>query len=160
MRIWQKVGLGVLGLAALGGISKQFQEKPAPPESPAGRQADAGAKSIQPGPPDNASILSEHARDTLKIVRQTAELDGFGSVMKSTLAIKNTNPFAVKDFTVICAQFAPSGTELPATTATIYEILRPSEIRTFHNVSFGFVSPAAKEYRCFVGTARLADERR
>jgi len=146
-----KILLIILALFVIGALAKLTGQQP----------ISASTQPVTaPTESSNSDLLAQHARETLKIVKQTATLVDFDTIMKSNLSIKNTNSFAVKDMTVICANYAASGTELAATTATIYEILKPGQTRTFRDVDFGFIPRGGKTYNCFVGGAQVATAQR
>jgi len=101
--------------------------------------------------PSSEPIL-QTAPGTVEIVRQTVVRDEFGG-MVSTITIKNTNKFAIKDLRLVCSNHAASGTELTPTVGVIYEILRAGQTRTFRDVKLGYTEPDAKTYFCLVSTA-------
>jgi hypothetical protein len=59
------------------------------------------------------------------VIDYSASKGGFDNVMILTMKLRNDNSFAVKDFQIVCANYAPSGTELPASFGTLYEKLKP-----------------------------------
>jgi len=142
-----KLLIGFLGLSVLSAwaVIGNLVVKSIPPPTAATATPTANAA---PAP----EPIQLSAPKTVKIVRQTTVLDDFGG-MVSTLTIKNTNKFAIKDLRLLCAHYAPSGTEMSPTVAVIYEILRAGQTRTFHDVKLGYTSPDAKTYSCTVATA-------
>ena len=146
-----KVGIALLVLFGVGVVAAESGRAPSPSSSHS-----ADRNHVEEKNPDKNVFIVESRHG------------GFDTVMISDLTIKNTNAFPIRDTTILCAQFAPSGTQLPVTKAVIYERLKPDETRTFHdetrtfhNVNFGTVHPQSKSYRCLVACvgARLNPNR-
>lgn len=74
---------------------------------------------------------------------------GFGSVViVSRAVIKNTGTVPIKDFKIACIMKAPSGTVLAAPSATVYDVVKPGQMRTFKDVNLGFTHSQAKSASC------------
>jgi hypothetical protein len=92
--------------------------------------------------------------DQIKILSYSASKGGFDNVMILTMKLRNDNSFAVKDFQIVCANYAPSGTELPASFGTLYEKLEPGEIKAFKKINLGLMPPDSSSYKCAIAVAK------
>lgn len=63
------------------------------------------------------------------------------NIAKVIFALKNNNKFPSKIF-------APSGSVLDIKRETLFEILRPGQVKTFKAVNLGFVNEQAKSVGC------------
>jgi hypothetical protein len=80
---------------------------------------------------------------------------GFGTVMLLNATIKNTSTVAIKDLTIKCVHFAPSGTNIDSNTQTLYELIGPGKTRRFRNISMGFILSQASQSSCKIINAKV-----
>jgi hypothetical protein len=92
--------------------------------------------------------------DQVKILSYSASKGGFNNVMILTMKLRNDNAFAVKDFQIVCANYAPSGTELPASFGTLYEKLEPGQTKTFRKINLGLMPPDSETFKCAIAVAK------
>jgi hypothetical protein len=92
--------------------------------------------------------------DQVKILSYSASKGGFNNVMILTMKLRNDNAFAVKDFQIVCANYAPSGTELPASFGTLYEKLEPGQAKTFRKINLGLMPSDSNTYKCAIAVAK------
>lgn len=82
------------------------------------------------------------------------KVSGFGAVGVITVTVGNDNDFAIKDPTLTCSFYAPSGTQLSKIETTIFETIKPRSVRTFKDHNVGFIHSQSQRAGCQVGTAR------
>jgi hypothetical protein len=70
--------------------------------------------------------------------------------MIGTFALRNTNPFAVKDIVITCQHFAPSGTLIDSNTRTVYQAIKPKASITVADFNMGFIHTQARKSSCRV----------
>lgn len=93
------------------------------------------------------------AADAVRIVKWNLTRGGFDNVLLGTFTLKNDNPYAVKDFQIVCGQFAASGTELPVMYAKLYQRLEAGQTKTFKDVNLGLMHSQARTYNCAIAVA-------
>ncbi|WP_090261044.1 hypothetical protein [Pseudomonas panipatensis] len=78
-----------------------------------------------------------------------------GSLLEADFTIRNDGPVAVKDIEIKCTHFGPSKTEIDSNTRTIYEIINPSQTRTFRNFDMGFIHSQAVSSSCEITDLKI-----
>jgi hypothetical protein len=89
----------------------------------------------------------------VKIEDRAWALGGFDNVLFVKLKLKNTAPFAVKDFVIGCIVVAESGTVIGTPKTTLYQTLRPGQSKIFPGISLGLVNSQTKRVGCEVLSA-------
>ena len=93
--------------------------------------------------------------DFLKLDRFSWRKGGFGSVMIMEITVRNVSPVTLKDFTVTCDDFSPSGTRIDTNTNTIYQSVKSGASRTIREVNMGFVHSQAHSTSCRISNAQI-----
>ena len=69
---------------------------------------------------DARARYEDHPEEALSLGKVSWHKDGFGSVMIiDRLTVTNDAPFPVKDFTIDCEHYAPSGTKIDSNERTV-----------------------------------------
>lgn len=89
----------------------------------------------------------------VSISGQSWKKGGFDSIGLMSFTLKNGNDYRVKDISIVCTFYGNSGTELGVRTHTLYEIIRPSDKRTFSSVNIGFIPSQSAKGGCDVISA-------
>lgn len=95
----------------------------------------------------------DHPEANISVIQSRWSKGGFGVAYILDITLKNVGSYSLKDFEVICENFAPSDTMLDATRGIIYERLSPGQTRRFRNVLLGRVPTQATRSRCRVAGA-------
>lgn len=98
---------------------------------------------------------AENPEDALTLGKVSWNKGGFGSVMMiNRVTISNDAPFDIKDFTLECRHFAPSGSEIDKNTRTIFQIVPANGETTIREFNMGFISSQAESTSCAVTKAK------
>ncbi len=77
---------------------------------------------------------------------------GFGSIMLVDLTIKNSNDVGVKDMTIYCNGYAPSGTAIDNNIRVIYQAIGPRSTKRFTDFNMGFINSQVSNEGCRILT--------
>jgi hypothetical protein len=83
--------------------------------------------------------------------------EGFGTVMKANLQIKNNSTSDIKDIQIQCDHFAKSGTKIDSNNRTIYEIINAKSSKRFFKYNMGFIRDQVHSTYCYIKNISLAD---
>lgn len=73
---------------------------------------------------------------------------GFDNIMLVDFEFQNPTQHSVKDLTITCTHFGPSGTEIDSNTRTIYEIIPGQGRKRINDFNMGFIHTQARSTRC------------
>ncbi len=73
---------------------------------------------------------------------------GFDAVMIANFTIKSTLQFQVRDIEIACTTAGASGTNLSATTKTIYDVVPAKATKRFSDVNMGFINTQSASANC------------
>jgi len=139
------IGGTLFGVSLLVGMISQTVNRPATDQT-------------KPAASSTAPVDRHHnPADQIKILSYSASKGGFDNVMILSMKLRNDNPFVVKDFQIVCANYAPSGTELPASFGTLYEKLEPGETRAFKKINLGLMPPDSSSFKCAIAVAKQVE---
>ena len=97
----------------------------------------------------------ENPSEALSLGKVNWTKDGFGSVMiVNSATVTNDAIFDIKDFTLKCVHYAPSGTEIDSNTRTIFEVVPANGTRTIRNFNMGFIASQAESTSCEISNAK------
>lgn len=124
----------IFGMLALGSVdngpSKQATTSSAPPETP------------RPGP-------KQEVLNAIKLDFKWGKT-GFDNVMDADFTITNPTVYTIKDITITCVHFAPSGTRIDSNSRTIYEIIAPKGKKMIRGFNMGFIHSQVKSSSCTI----------
>jgi hypothetical protein len=75
---------------------------------------------------------------------------GFDTVMMLDFAVRNDNDYAVKDFTIKCQHFGPSGTRIDQNSRTLYERIPAHGSFSRQQFNMGFFHSQVAKSSCQV----------
>jgi hypothetical protein len=112
-------------------------------------------------PPDQSARPPDPRSEALKNVALKAydwSKGGFGNVMLlNQFSIFNAGNRSVKDFRIACELYAPSGTRVGKTDATLYETVRPKQTRTFKQLNLGLIHSQSAQASCQIVGIDIGD---
>lgn len=100
-----------------------------------------------------AAAYEEHPEQALEITRFSWEKGGFGSVQLVHFTVKNSAPFAIKDFTLECKHQGPSGTDMDENTSVVYEVVPANGSKRVGEVNMGIIASQVASSRCNITEA-------
>lgn len=98
----------------------------------------------------------EHPEEGAEVVKIVPRKAGFGTVLVIDITIRNRSLSNLKDFQIACSNKGASGTEINASTRTLYETVEARSTRTFRRVEMGFIDPQTKSTNCRIEIASIA----
>ena len=73
---------------------------------------------------------------------------GFDSIMLVNLTIENPTEYSVKDVSITCTHYAPSGTEIDSNSRTVYEVVPAKGRKAIREFNMGFIHSQASTTNC------------
>jgi len=80
-------------------------------------------------------------------------------IMTAQFTIHNKNSYDIKDLTISCNHYAPSGTRIDSNTREIYEVFQANTKRTIRNFNMGFTHSQVHESACRITRLVKGEER-
>ena len=106
---------------------------------------------------DARARYEDHPEEALSLGKVSWHKDGFGSVMIiDRLTVTNDAPFPIKDFSIDCDHYAPSGTKIDSNDRTVYEVVPASGKFQLRNFNMGFIASQAASTSCQVTDAKVS----
>lgn len=105
---------------------------------------------------EKAARFADHPEEALEITNFNWEKGGFDSVQLVRFTVKNSAPFAIKDFTLECNHQGPSGTDMDSNTRVVYELVPANGTRRVKEVNMGFINSQVTTSRCSITDAKRA----
>lgn len=93
----------------------------------------------------------------LELTNMNGYKGGFDTVLIISGTLKNTSPIDIKDPTIECSVFGPSGTELGKVRNNLYENVAAGGSHRFRELNMGFVQSQWSTYSCHVRRAVAND---
>jgi len=95
---------------------------------------------------------TERERMESTLANTTFDFSGYkdSGLLYMDFTLKNNNKTALKDITITCKHYGPSGTFIDSNTRTIYEVVQPGKTKKWNKFSMGFVHSQAAKSSCSV----------
>jgi len=94
-----------------------------------------------------ATLLNSAINTRMVKLDWTSSSTSYG-IWKQKFTIANGTNQDIKNITIHCKYFAPSGTLVDTSTITIYEIVKTKSQKTFPYMSVGFIHSQANQSAC------------
>lgn len=147
----------VVAFAWLAFILVAYAVGSGPTETPAAPEQKEAMTAEQVAEKALADLRASYDRSpekALALESVRGEISGFGTVLIIGGTITNDAEFDIKDPTIWCDLFGPSGTKVGATRATLYEIVPANGSKRFAELNMGFTrSSQVSNYTCNIMSA-------
>lgn len=108
-----------------------------------------------PSAEDIARQLHGQAVANLKLEKFSWSKSGFGNIMIANFTLRNTGALKIKDVSITCTSYGPSGTAIDTNTRTIFETFPPGKPRRIREFNMGFQHSQASSASCVVSDLNL-----
>ncbi|MCW2392268.1 zinc ribbon domain-containing protein [Sphingobium sp. B11D3A] len=95
-----------------------------------------------------------HPEEALELTKISWEKGGFGNIQLLRFTVKNSAPFAIKDFTLECIHQGPSGTDMDSNTRVVYDMVPANGSKRIREVNMGFINSQVTTSRCSITNAK------
>jgi len=144
------VGSLLILLAALGSLT------PPKPTTVASTVGDTPSANNARRPKETIATPTPTPREDPKIVAMREvklklnswKKGGFDSIMLVNLTIENPTEYSVKDVSITCTHYAPSGTEIDSNSRTVYEVVPAKGRKSIREFNMGFIHSQASTTNC------------
>lgn len=100
-----------------------------------------------------AATYQSNPERALEIANFSWEKGGFGSVQLVRFTVKNSAPFAIKDFELTCNHQGPSGTNMDRNVRVVYELVPANGSKRVREVNMGWIHNQVTTSRCEITDA-------
>lgn len=99
-------------------------------------------------------VFLKRPQAALEVTKFSWSKGGFGTVQLVDMTVTNKASFPIKDFTVICTHYGPSGSMITSSRPrVIYEIVPANGSRRVREINMGFIDALATSADCEITSA-------